>query len=254
MNQAIVDALADARRAGTKLSAYPGPKPRDKDEAFAIQTAARKKLGWRICGWKIGCTSERAQKMLGTDGPFPGPVYRERMFRSGDHVPTHETNVLTIEPEIAFTMARELPARGKAYGVEEVLSAIASVHASIEVVNPRLPNGFADPVEWYIADGALNDALVLGNAVKPLPRGAYSAIANEAFVNGASVGKGVGANALGGPELALTWLANDLIAKGEQLREGDVISTGIITDIFFGKHGDKVRAVYTELGEIEAVF
>lgn len=254
MNKAIVEALAEARRAGTKISAYPGPKPRDKDEAFAIQTAARKRLGWQICGWKIGCTSERAQKMLGTDGPFPGPVYRERFFKSGAHVPTHETNVLTIEPEIGFTMARDLPARGKAYDVDEVLVAVESVHASIEVVNPRLPNGFSDPVEWYIADGALSDALVLGNPVKPLPREAYKNIAAEAFLNGTSVGKGVGANALGGPELALTWLANDLVAKGEHLKSGDAVSTGIITDIFFGKHGDKVRVVYSELGEITASF
>jgi 2-keto-4-pentenoate hydratase len=79
-------------------------------------------------------------------------------------------------------------------------------------------------------------------------------IACRVSINGVATYDGLGANALGGPELALTWLANDLIAKGEQLREGDVISTGIITDIFFGKHGDKVRAVYTELGEIEAVF
>jgi 2-keto-4-pentenoate hydratase len=54
--------------------------------------------------------------------------------------------------------------------------------------------------------------------------------------------------------LALTWLANDLIAKGEHLKAGDAITTGIITDIFFGKHGDKVRAVYTSLGEITASF
>ncbi len=254
MNEAIVEALAEARRAGTKISAYPGPKPRDKDEAFAIQTAARKRLGWKICGWKIGCTSEKAQKMLGTDGPFPGPVYRERFFRTGSHVPTHKTNVLTIEPEIAFTMARDLPARGTAYDVDAVLAAVKSVHASIEIVNPRLPNGFSDPVEWYIADGALSDALVLGNPVKPLPREAYKRIAAEAFVNGKSIAKGIGANALGGPELALTWLANDLVAKGEHLKAGDVISTGIITDIFFGKHGDTVRVVYADLGEITASF
>jgi 2-keto-4-pentenoate hydratase len=254
MNDAIVEALAEARRAGTKLASYPGPKPSDKAEAFAIQTAARKRLGWSVCGWKVGCTSEKAQKMLGTDGPFPGPVYRERFFRSGDRVPTHETNVLTIEPEIGFTMARDLPARGKSYEVDEVLAAVASVHASIEVVNPRLPNGFKDPVEWYIADGALSDALVLGNPVEPLSREAYKLIATEAFVNGKSVAKGIGSNALGGPELVLTWLANDLIAKGEHLKAGDAVSTGIITDIFFCKHGDKVRAVYTSLGEITASF
>jgi 2-keto-4-pentenoate hydratase len=234
----IARELAEARRSGRKLAAYPGPTPRNKAQAFAIQTQAQAILGWTQMGWKIGCTSERAQRSLNTDAPFPGPLYRERRFRSGDEVPTDPTNARVTEPEIAFTLARDLPERGSDYAVDEVLAAVASVHGSIEIVNPRLPKGFDDVVEWYIADGALNDAIVLGPAVKPLERSEYSAIQV----------------ALGGPEIALTWLANELLRRGLSLREGDVVSTGVIAGVFASARGQRVEAVYDRLGTIEVRF
>ncbi len=80
---AIINALREARLSGEKLASYPGPTPSSMAEAFAIQSAVRTSIGWTHAGWKIGCTSEKAQKALHTDGPFPGPVYRERLFPAG---------------------------------------------------------------------------------------------------------------------------------------------------------------------------
>jgi 2-keto-4-pentenoate hydratase len=244
--------LADGRRSGEKIGSYPGPKPPNPGEAFAIQIAARDLLGWRQRGWKVGCTSEIAQKALGTDGPFPGPVYNERLFSSGDFVTTKESNWRVTEPEIAFTMASDLPARGKPYDVDETLAAVATVHPAIEIVNPRLPNGFADPIEWYIADGGLNDALILGSGVRPLTRAAYPQIKAEAKINGEIISHGIGANALGGPELVLTWLANNLNTRGLHLKSGDIVTTGVITDVFKSQPGDQVTATFEHLGSVEA--
>jgi 2-keto-4-pentenoate hydratase len=248
----IARVLAEGRRAGEKLDAYPGPKPATSSEAFAIQTAARGMLGWRHRGWKVGCTSEIAQKALGTDGPFPGPLYGERLFVSGDFVPTKPSNWRVTEPEIAFTMASDLPARERPYGIDEVLAAVASVHPAIEIVNPRLPNGFADPIEWYIADGGLSDALVLGPGIPPLKRSDYAKIKAEAKINNKMISRGVGANALGGPELVLTWLANHLIDRGSHLKSGDVVTTGVITEVFTSKLGDEVTAAFEHLGSVMA--
>ena len=249
--QAIVDALTGARKSGGKMTSYPGPAPLNKAAAFAIQSAVRARLGWKHAGWKIGCTSERAQMALKTDGPFPGPVYAERLYKSGIHLETLPENSRVTEPEIAFTMAGDLPLRDRAYGVDEVLAAVASAHAAIEIVNPRCPKGFDDVVEWYIADGGLNHALVLGDAVRPLARGNYAKLAVTVSVNGVQRYSGIGANALGGPELALTWLANDLNAKGLYLRAGDVVTTGVITEVFETDIGDEVIAVYDSIGTVK---
>lgn len=249
-NQATIDALRAGRLSGEKIAAYPGPAPADMAEAFAIQSAVRDSIGWKHAGWKIGCTSERAQKALKADGPFPGPVYAEQLFASGTHIKTLPTNSRTTEPEIAFTMARDLPRKGSPWLVEEVLAAVDAIHPSIEIVNPRLPKGFSDVVEWYVADGGLNHALVLGPGVKSPPQSELAKITNRVSINGQQKYSGIAANALGGPELALTWLANDLIKKGLHLRAGDVISTGVITEVFETNIGDLIEASYDLIGKV----
>lgn len=248
--QAIVDALRAARLSGGKLAHYPGPTPASMAEAFDLQSAVRTSIGWKLAGWKIGCTSERAQKALKTDGPFPGPLYREQLFPSGTHVQTLPGNSRTTEPEVAFTLARDLAPRDRAWSVDEVLDAVATVHPAIEIVNPRLPKGFSDVVEWYVADGGLSHALVLGEGVKPLPRADYARITNRVSINGVERYSGIASNALGGPELALTWLANHLVAKGLYLRAGDVVTTGVITEVFETKIGDFVEAAYDRIGKV----
>lgn len=251
MSQApIIDALRAARLSGEKLPTYPGPTPSSMAEAFAIQSAVRTTIGWTLAGWKIGCTSERAQKALHTDGPFPGPLYRERIYPAGTHIETLASNSRTTEPEVAFTLAHDLPARDEPWSVDEVLEAVATVHPSIEIVNPRLPKGFNDVVEWYVADGGLSHALVLGPGVKPLKRAEYAKITNRIAVNGISKYTGIASNALGGPELALTWLANNLVGKGLFLRSGDVVTTGVITDVFETQIGDFVKASYDLIGDV----
>ena len=249
-NQATITALLEARLSGEKLNHYPGPKPSSMEEAFAIQSAVRGAIGWKHAGWKIGCTSERAQKALKADGPFPGPVYAERLFPSGSRIQTLSTNSRTTEPEIAFTLARDVIRKAEAWSVEEVLAAVATVHPAIEIVNPRLPKGFNDVVEWYVADGGLSHALVLGAGVKPLQQADYAKITSRVSINDQSKYTGIGANALGGPELALTWLANDLISKGLHLRAGDVVTTGVITEVFDTHIGDFVEATYDMIGTV----
>jgi 2-keto-4-pentenoate hydratase len=248
--ESTINALRAARLSGEKLATYPGPAPASMAEAFAIQSAVRTSIGWSHAGWKIGCTSERAQKALKTDGPFPGPLYLERLYPAGTHVETLASNSRTTEPEIAFTLGRELAARDEPWSVDEVLEAVATVHPSIEIVNPRLPKGFNDVVEWYVADGGLSHALVLGQGVKPLMRADYARITNRVSINGISKYTGIGSNALGGPELALTWLANNLIAKGLCLRSGDVVTTGVITEVFETEIGDFVKASYDLVGDV----
>jgi 2-keto-4-pentenoate hydratase len=248
--QDIINALRDARKSGEKLTHYPGPAPQSMAEAFAIQSAVRTSIGWKQAGWKIGCTSQKAQRALHTDGPFPGPIYHEQLFSSGTLVQTLASNSRTTEPEIAFTMARDLPQRNETWSVDEVLSAVATVHPAIEIVNPRLPRGFNDVVEWYVADGGLSHALVLGPGVLPPTRTDYAKITNRVSINGQNKYTGLGANALGGPELALTWLVNDLIAKGLFLRGGDVVTTGVITEVFDTKLGDFVEATYDIIGKV----
>lgn len=253
-DETIIAAFVEARRTQQALSQLPEPVPPDFNRAFRLQCAITRHLGWTQIGWKIGCTSERAQKALNSPGPFPGPLFAERRFASGDQVPTIASNRRVVEPEVAFTMAKDLPPRGTPYTVGEVLAAVASIHPVIEIVNPRTPNGFADPVAWFIVDGAVDDSIVVGPAHRPLEPDALTALKAGIRWNGREMVGGVGANALGGGHLALTWLANYLNGKDMGLKEGDLISTGVITEFFEAGLGDVAEAEFEGLGKVSVRF
>lgn len=250
----VIAAFAAARKSQSPLSHLPEDVPPDLDRAFRLQCAVTRELGWEQAGWKIGCTSERAQKALNASGPFPGTMFANRVYRSGEAFPTIAENRRVVEPEVCFTMDRDLPPRGKPYTVDEVMDAVAHVCVAIEVVNPRTPKGFGDAVPWFIVDGGLNEGIVLGEARRPLTRAQYASLRGEVCWNGRAMQGGVGSNALGGGDLALTWLANHLNGHGMGLRGGEIITTGVITEFFSAGLGDDIEVSFEHLGTVTVKF
>lgn len=250
----VIAAFAAARKSQAPLSHLPEADAPDLARAFRLQCAVTRELGWEQAGWKIGCTSERAQKALNAQGPFPGTMFTNRVYRSGEHFPTIAENKRVVEPELCFTMEKALPPRGSDYTVDEVMAAVAHVCVAIEVVNPRTPKGFGEEVPWFIVDGGLNEGIVLGAARKPLSRADYASLRGEVWWNGRAMQGGVGSNALGGGDLALTWLANHLNGHGLGLKEGDIITTGVITEFFSAALGDDIEVRFEHLGDVTVKF
>ena len=250
----VIAAFAAARKSQSPLSHLPEATAPDLERAFRLQCAVTRELGWEQAGWKIGCTSERAQKALNAQGPFPGTMFANRIYRSGEMFPTTPVNKRVVEPEVCFTMAKDLPPRGRDYTLDEVMAAVAHVCVAIEVVNPRGPSGFGEAVPWFIVDGGLNEGIVLGEARKPLSRADYAALKGHVWWNGREMQGGVGANALGGGDLALTWLANHLNGHGMGLREGEIITTGVITEFFSAAQGDDSEVTFEHLGNVTVKF
>ena len=69
--------------------------------------------------------------------------------------------------------------------------------------------------------------------------------------NGEFVSEGKGANALGDPRIALTWIANELTAYGEHLRAGDVVTTGTCVVPFSLSPGDRAEVDFGAFGTLE---
>lgn len=246
--------IAKARLDGGKLNDYPCRAPAGTDEAIALQDAVMAEFGGEIAGWKIGCTNPAAQKALNTDQPFFGPVPTSRLFQTGAEIKIAPNTLGVVEAEVALKLNRDLPPKPGDYTLSQVCDAVDCAFPALELVDRRLPGGLADGVNWNIADGGLNDALVLGGGTFDLPLEMLPSLEITALINDKIVSTGVGENALGGAQFALQWIANTFSNLGRTLRAGDVITTGLTTDIVTVNPGDLFEAKFSELGSVRAKF
>jgi 2-keto-4-pentenoate hydratase len=110
---------------------------------------------------------------------------------------------------------------------------------------------FAAGAPLLIADNACAHQLVLGPAVtadwRALDLAAHRV---RGTVAGRIEREGIGANVLGDPRLALTWLANELSRHGVALGAGQVVTTGTCLVPMEVDPGDAVSADYGALGSI----
>jgi 2-keto-4-pentenoate hydratase len=246
-------ALARARIDRVKLAEYPGAAPATIDEALEVQDAMVACLGDMVVGWKIGCTSAVAQKALGADGPFFGPIIATRCFDGGATVETAPSAMRIVESEVALKLARALGPRDEDYDVTEVMAAVGSVHPAIELVNRRAPGGLVEGLTWNIADCGVNDAFILGPGAADIAAIDFSGLVATVEVNGSPRSSGTGSSALGGADRALTWLVNEFRRRGRTLAAGQVVTTGLITEIFTADPGDRVESTFEGIGKVSVV-
>ncbi len=252
--QEAADRLAEAWRIGILLPELPEDcRPRNAADGYRIQDLLADELGFPVGGWKIGCTSAIARKILKARGPFAGRVFATRMFASGTTLPATAYPMRGLEGEFAFRLTTALPARKRAYGLAEVTAAIGSLHLAIEIVDSRYADWLTVGTPSLIADQGSNGALVVGPAVPRWRTRKLDAQAVTMAVNGKTVGKGTGADCLGHPLKALVWLANLMRGRGG-LPAGMVISTGTCSGFHRAAPGDRARADFGKLGAVEVGF
>lgn len=236
--------LAEAWQVGVTLPNLPDScRPGTLAEGYRIQGLMVKALGIAPGGWKIGCTSAAARKILKARGPFAGPVIGTRIFNDGTVLPASGYPTCGLEGEFAFRLGRALPPRKRPYARGEVLAAIDTLHPAIEIIAPRFADWNKVPLACVVADLAADAALILG---KPIARWRSLDLAKQPvrmLIDGNVAGEGTGADVMGHPIEALRWLANFLRSRGG-LAAGDVVTTGTCTGLQFAKPGSKVRAEF----------
>jgi 2-keto-4-pentenoate hydratase len=251
--RAAASLLTEAWKAGTTLAALPEAiRPRSAADGYRIQDLLADGLG-PVAGWKIGCTSAVARRILKSRGPFAGRVFASRVFESGAVLPSAEYRMRGLEGEFAFRLKTALPPRKRAYDFAEVSAAIATMHPAIEVIESRYTDWLRVGVPSLVADQGANGALILGAAV---PRWRSIKLETQPvrmLVNGREVGAGIGADCLGHPVKALTWLANVMRARNG-IAAGQIVSTGTCTGFHRANPGDRAVADFGRLGRVEVGF
>ena len=244
--------LWDHWQAGRRLAAIPeAMRPRTREEGYAIQAQLEPRSAGRLFGWKIAATSVAGQRHINVDGPLAGRLLHERVFESGAALPFGANHMRVAEAEFAFRMGETLEPRPRAYDVVEVLDAVDTLHPAIEVPDSRFDDFTIVGAPQLIADNACAHLFVLAPPASTRWRDLDLV---EHAVTGTIVGRtthqGKGANVLGDPRVALTWLANELSALGIPLTAGQVVTTGTCIVPLPIEPGDRVEMDFGVLGRV----
>jgi 2-keto-4-pentenoate hydratase len=230
-------------------------RPEDRAEGYAVQSEIVNLSGQRIVGWKIAATSQAGQRHIGVDGPLAAPLLGNRVIQDSTTVPVFSMagNIMKVaEAEFAFRFRTPLPRRDMPYSTAEVLAAVESLHPAIEVPDSRY-NEFAKVgAPQLIADMACACWFALGPAASADWR-SRDLVKHQvtAYINGKQVAKGTGANVLGDPRIALTWIANELATFGNGIDAGQFVTTGTCVVPPGVAPGDRFKADFGDLGSVE---
>jgi len=247
--------LHDHWRAGTKFSGLDDRlRPRDRIEAYAIQAGIEKYSSESLFGWKIAATSEAGQKHINVDGPMAGRILAETVIPDGGTASMAGNEMRVTEPEFAFRMRVDLPARTTPYTMQQVLDAVDTLHPAIEIPDSRFEDFVSAGAAQIIADNACAHLFVLGSPTRTdwrsldlIDERPVVSLRGQQFI-------GHGKNVLGDPRVALTWLANELRQLGVTLKAGRIVTTGTCHPPLPIQSGDFCAVDFGALGKVSVKF
>jgi len=199
-----------------------------------------------IGGWKIGAPSAEATPLfapmplawIAADGAVIGGVRRYR----------------GLESEIAFLLGKDLPAKATPYASGEVVSAIASCHPVIEVIE----SGLLDPIQAtrlsMIADLQMHGGFVYGPAFADWQSVDFSKERVTLAVDGVVRVERTGSNTSGDLMRLLPWLANEGAARTGGLKAGQWVTTGSWTGLSLASAASCVDAEFSTVGRADLRF
>lgn len=180
----------------------------DEADAYAIQdelTRLRLARGERRRGWKLGYTSAAMREQMGISKPNFGPLTDVMLLES----PAVISRVFhpKVEPEVAVVIASD---------------GSFTYRAAIEVVD-SVWTEYNFTWASNTADGSSATYVVLGPVL------ASGDVPAELEINGVVVATGHSSAAMGHPDHAMEWLAEQLDERRDAWSPGDVIITGGLT-------------------------
>jgi 2-keto-4-pentenoate hydratase len=226
--------------------------PRSRAEGYAIQALIETRSAQPLAAWKIAATSLAGQKHIGVDGPLAGRYIAERIIAPGGIIPFGDNHMRVAEVEFAFRLGADIEPRDAPYTEDEVFSAVASLHPAIEIPDSRYEHFEKVGAAQLIADNACAHWLVIGEGApeswRDLDLSAYQPMGRIA---GKGEWQGLGANVLGSPRSAMTWLVNELSGLGITATAGQYVSTGTCLMPMKIAAGDHVVGDFGALGRVD---
>ncbi len=243
----LVEQLATAANGTLDVPALaPEALPQSKEMAYAMQGALLHAHGAEVGGWKVGARSP--------GGPASAaPLLARGVCESGHQLDAIDFPVLGVELEIAFRLGHPFLPRREGYAEAEVMDAIQSMAATIEIVTSRYCSWPDVDKLLQLVDFQNHGALIVG---EDAPYGVdfpYLDPSISLTLDGVDILKLLPANPAGDPRLLLTWLVNHVTGRGMSLPTGTLITTGSYTGMFFPQNPGVVEGRIAGLPAVSVV-
>jgi 2-keto-4-pentenoate hydratase len=240
------------------VSDLPVPlRPETLADAYAIQhrvvagLAAR--ADGRCIGYKVACTNEIAQAALRIDRPVFGRLMSQTTSPSGTTLAADQFTHRVVEAEFGFRVGVDVEPVDGGHTRATIADHIDALMPAIEIVDHRFESWAVGALR-IVADNAIHGWWVRGEPTADWRDRDLAASAVSVTRNGELVTTGSGEAVLGHPLNVMAWLADELPRFGLQLRRGDVVTTGVATDVFEAEAGDLCAADFGPFGTVTVAF
>jgi 2-keto-4-pentenoate hydratase len=232
-------------------------RPESLEDAYAIQQrvvdALLAESGGRRIGFKVACTNDIAQAALQIDRPLFGRLMSQTTTPSGATLDTERFTHRVVEAEFGFRIGTDVEPVAGGHTPGTIADYIDALLPAIEIVDHRFESWAVGA--WRVAaDNAIHGWWVHGDAVTDWRGHDLAAATVSVTRNGELVTTGSGSAVLGHPLNVMAWLADELPQFGGQLRRGDVVTTGVATDVFEAGSGDSCVADFGPFGTVAVAF
>lgn len=248
--------LLQRRRHGSKGERLPEAcRPQNLDQALAIQAEVSAQSADKIAAWKCG--------MPGANTVVLAPIYANTVFQEADTCPVwSDQQCARIEPELAFILGHDLPARAESYTVAEIDAAIRETRLALELIGTRYSNPDAATFAEHLADGLFNQGLYLGPVIHT---NIHTDIHTDDAANlqtmpikiscaGHTPQQFSGVHPAGNPRAPLYWLVEFLRNRGQGLQAGQAIITGSYAGSPDVPLHEDISVSFGQLGELHVRF
>jgi 2-keto-4-pentenoate hydratase len=257
----IKEAAASLARAWLAASDMPEmlpdrQRPKDREEAYAIQDEMARIINKPTLGWKMGATSPAISRREGHSGPIVGRVLQGTVFHTPAEMPIARFPNARIEAEFAAVMLADLPPRKEPYTRADIQGKVA-IHPSIEIIGNRYPKKPTPPkLSTFdeIADNGTGIGVVLGDVMTGWTDADLQNLVIDIRVDDGPAAENVLGDDRCIPLAVVVDTANMLSKRGIGLHRGEFISTGGMTIPQHVTKGSHFVARYGDFGTITGAF
>ena len=251
--------LLDMRANRRVVAGSPGPAPApDADRGVRDPGTS-----WSTDSWPgpvAGASASRSpapttspRLLCRSIAPLFGCLMSSTTSPSGTTLAADQFTHRVVEAEFAFRVGSDVEPVEGGHTPATIAEHIDALIPSIEIVDHRFESWAVGALR-VAADNAIHGWWLGGEPVTDWRGPDLASAAVTVTRNGELVTTGSGAAVLGHPLNVMAWLADELPRYGGRLRQGDVVTTGVATDVFEAVAGDSCVADFGPFGSVTVAF